>query len=54
MNVTQQVIELYNRGETEAAVILIESDEALTKLMVEHDLDHNQLIDYLIEKNAEK
>ena len=54
MDAAQQVIELYNRGETEAANIVIDSDETLTRLMKERQLDHNGLIDYLIATNSNK
>ncbi len=54
MDAAQQVIELYNRGETEAANILIDADETLTRLMQDKQLDHNGLIDYLIEQNAQR
>jgi hypothetical protein len=52
MDAIEQIIELYNRGETEAAEVMINAEEELIKLMRDHGFDHGQLIDYLIARNA--
>lgn len=53
MDAIEQIIELYNRGETEAAEVLINAEDELIKLMRDHKFDYGQLVDYLIERNAE-
>tara|TARA_E500000331_G_scaffold352074_3_gene399938 strand:+ start:1066 stop:1230 length:165 start_codon:yes stop_codon:yes gene_type:complete len=52
MNTIEQIIELYGRGETEAAEVMIDSEETLVELMKARSLDYGQLIDYLIEQKA--
>jgi hypothetical protein len=52
MNVIQEVIELWSRGEVEAATLLIDGEASLLKIMKDEGLDHADLVEYLKERNA--
>ncbi len=52
MDTIEQIIELYNRGEVEAAKLMIDSREELLAIMDTQGLDHDGLLDFLIDKNA--
>ena len=52
MDTIEQIIELYNRGEVEAAKVMIDTREELLTIMQSKGLDHDELIDFLINKNA--
>lgn len=54
MDAIQQIIELYERGETEAAAMMIDAREELVEVMEQNGFDHAELIDYLIRKNADR
>lgn len=53
MDAIEQIIELYGRGEVEAAIVMIDARPELVDLMERQNLDHGGLVDYLIKKNAE-
>ena len=54
MDTIEQIIELYNRGEVEAAKVMIDSREELLSIMEASGLDHDALIDFLISRNSGK
>ena len=54
MDIIQEVIELWNRGEFDAATLLIDGEEQLLEMMQRKDLNHESLIEYLIARNAGK
>lgn len=54
MNVIQEVIELWARGEFEAAQLLIDSEEKLLQIMADEGLDHAGLVEHLKDRNAGK
>jgi hypothetical protein len=54
LDTIEQIIELYNRGEVEAAKVMIDSRDELLALMETRGLDHDALIDFLINTNSGK
>lgn len=54
MDAIQQIIELYSRGETEAAAIMIDAREELVDVMAKNGFDYGELVEYLIRKNADR
>ena len=52
MDTIEQIIELYNRGEVEAAKVMIDSREELLSMMEAREMDHDAFIDFLIDMNA--
>ena len=54
MDTIEQIIELYNRGEVEAAKVMIDSRDELLSIMETRGIDHDALIDFLISTNSGK
>lgn len=54
MDAIQQIIELHSRGETEAAAIMIDAREELVEVMTKNGFDYDELVEYLIHRNADR
>lgn len=52
MDVIEQIIELYGRGEVEAAEVLIDTRPELVEIMEKQGLDYGELVNHLRRKNA--